>query len=393
MRETIGVKSKKQNGRIRSLDGARFAAAMIIVFSHFEFLKDYGRIGNIYWQYLHNPTMGVDFFFMLSGFGMMFSSMKTDTANSSSMNRVQESISFATGHVKKIYPLYVAFLLLGIPFTILINYFEYGVALLRGMIKSILFLGLDITLLQSVTGKILYSYSLNGVCWFLSCLFCIYLVSPLIIRYLIRYIKTVKAAIKGIFLCIICSVVFAIIFLYIEGRTSFDDLCYGSPFRRVFYVIMGMLLAKIFALYNGGNNKNGVLDNHFFRGGGFENLVMGGSVVWFFVRNTSSYFLGPFIYIIDMVVVGCDILALAIGKGFFSWLYSRKQLVYLGDLSMYIFLTHYNIRMYTDFIVRMLKIESFQVRIVEVIIILLLTFLISVSLHRGVLSKVTKKDR
>ena len=107
--------------------------------------------------------------------------------------------------------------------------------------------------------------------------------------------------------------------------------------------------------------------------------------------------LGPFdpsiIYIIDMVVVGCDILALAIGKGFFSWLYSRKQLVYLGDLSMYIFLTHYNIRMYTDFIVRMLKIESFQVRIVEVIIILLLTFLISVSLHRGVLSKVTKKDR
>jgi peptidoglycan/LPS O-acetylase OafA/YrhL len=44
----------------------------VIVISHLEFLNNYS-IGNVYQQYFHNPTLAVDFFFMLSGFGMMYS--------------------------------------------------------------------------------------------------------------------------------------------------------------------------------------------------------------------------------------------------------------------------------------------------------------------------------
>lgn len=40
-----------------------------------EFLK-YCNFGHAYELYWHNPTIAVDYFFMLSGFGMMYSFLK-----------------------------------------------------------------------------------------------------------------------------------------------------------------------------------------------------------------------------------------------------------------------------------------------------------------------------
>ena len=40
-----------------------------------QFLK-YCNFGHAYELYWHNPTIAVDYFFMLSGFGMMFSFLK-----------------------------------------------------------------------------------------------------------------------------------------------------------------------------------------------------------------------------------------------------------------------------------------------------------------------------
>lgn len=59
--------------KINTLTGARFTAIMIIVFAHFEFLEKYGMFGKVYQKFFDNATMGVDFFFMVSGFGMMLS--------------------------------------------------------------------------------------------------------------------------------------------------------------------------------------------------------------------------------------------------------------------------------------------------------------------------------
>lgn len=61
--------------RIQSLEGLRGIMIFLIVLSHMEFLK-YCNFGHAYELYWHNPTIAVDYFFMLSGFGMMFSFLK-----------------------------------------------------------------------------------------------------------------------------------------------------------------------------------------------------------------------------------------------------------------------------------------------------------------------------
>ena len=52
------------------LDGIRFIMCCIIVVLHFGFLKNSKLIGKAYVKFLYNPTIAVDYFFMLSGFGI-----------------------------------------------------------------------------------------------------------------------------------------------------------------------------------------------------------------------------------------------------------------------------------------------------------------------------------
>lgn len=61
--------------RIQSLEGLRGIMIFLIVLSHMEFLRNCS-FGDFYQTYLHNPTIAVDYFFMLSGFGMMFSYLR-----------------------------------------------------------------------------------------------------------------------------------------------------------------------------------------------------------------------------------------------------------------------------------------------------------------------------
>ena len=96
-----------------------------------------------------------------------------------------------------------------------------------------------------------------------------------------------------------------------------------------------------------------------------------------FLRNTISEQIGSSIVFLDMIIVCCNLYALAIGKGVFSGLLSSKTMVYLGNISMYIFLFHYNIRVYIDYFIHSLGYESIAVGIIEVFIILFLSFLLS----------------
>lgn len=67
------MEHKKIKDRIDALTGVRFWMIMIIVLSHLTCLRGEYPYSAFYNQYLHNATLGVDFFFMLSGFGMMYS--------------------------------------------------------------------------------------------------------------------------------------------------------------------------------------------------------------------------------------------------------------------------------------------------------------------------------
>ncbi len=365
-------------GRIDSLTGARFPAIICIVFSHFEFLEQYGVFGYIYSRYFHNATMGVDFFFMLSGFGMMLSSIKSNPSGDESIGGLNGSIRFAKRHVKKIYTPYLFFLIIGIPYVFLVNHFEQGRPLATVVSKSVMYFLCDLTLLQSATGKWNFSHSFNGVCWFLSCLFCIYLISPLIMKCLKRYIRTVRRAVAGIMISVMLSVTLSFVFSCIEAHTVFDDLSQSSPYRRVFYVIPGMILAQLFSVMK----QSRRIRIRIIEKGLFEYLSAGVSIVWFFLRGTAEPALGSFVYVVDMILACCVLFALAFGKGKISGFFSRKTMVFLGDISMYIFISHYVIRNYTDLFVRLYRLNSIGIGILETVIILILSFACSIVLHK-----------
>ncbi len=372
-------KDIRRPARIDSLTGARFFAILIIVLCHFEFLGNYGSFGTIYYQYLRNPTMGVDFFFMLSGFGMMLSSIRRDPDGIAPIGGFKGLLGYGIMHISKIYPTYVAFLLFGLPCSILVRHYSWGIQWFPLVFQQTLFFFLDLTLLQSLTGILKISHSINSVCWFLSSLFCIYLVCPILLKYLKKRIKTVPHALLGISLSVLGSIIFAILFTLIENHSIQDSLCYTSPFRRVFYVITGMLVAQI---YNKSCIENTFYMPSFITDGTYENVVIILSIIWFFLRMSVEQSLGSLIYVLDMAIVACDLLALSIGNGLFSKLFSKKPIVYLGNISMYIFLSHYNIRMLTVFIFEQLHLESLAIAILEIVIILTLTMITSVLLDR-----------
>ena len=151
----------KRSGKIDALTGFRFMAIMVIIISHLEFIGEYEKIGLFYKTYIHNATLGVDYFFMLSGFGMMLSYQKK--SNSLMINGVKDCIMFAKKHVKKIYILYLISMASTIPYYIYMNITAWGGdfqdALLKIVIESIP----CIFLVQSAIGLKVFSHSFNSV--------------------------------------------------------------------------------------------------------------------------------------------------------------------------------------------------------------------------------------
>ena len=257
----------------------------------------------------------------------MLSSMRRDPSGAAPVGGIRGSLGFAQRHIRKIWPIYVIMLLVGVVYQLLYGTLELDFSPLRQIAKSAVLFPVCLTLLQSLTGSTSFSHALNGVCWFLSTIFCIYLISPFIMQFLKRHICKTHEALIGALVCIIASMLLGIVFESITARIAFfDDLDYGSPYRRVFYVILGMLLAQ---LYTWGRQHDGH-GNVIERSGALEYLFIACSMVWFFTRQVVWSSAGPVTYLIDMTLVGGDTYALAVSKGAVSRLLSTRPLVYLG---------------------------------------------------------------
>lgn len=90
------------DGKIKSLNGLRFIMIMFIVLTHLNYLEDF--FPNYFLG--RGAAFGVDYFFMLSGFGMMLSAIKKGFPKNTRITP-GTCINYAVSHVKKIYPLYL----------------------------------------------------------------------------------------------------------------------------------------------------------------------------------------------------------------------------------------------------------------------------------------------
>lgn len=354
------------NERIQSLQGARFIAMFIIVLSHLEFLREYSWH---YWVYFHNATFGVDFFFMLSGFGMMLSFMGKPYYYEKAHFSFRESVLYALKHIKKIYAVYVAMLLIGMPYSVMDMINDHDYSLGQALAESLMHFLIDITMLQSLSGISLYSHSLNGVSWFLSCLFCIYLISLPLMKYIYsKKNNKLFVYISPIAVCMI-SWAFAASFEWMEKNTVFDDLCYGSPFRRFLYVLIGMLIAVIYT-------------KHCNIWGWVEYIVLFLCIGWFLYRNSAVGLIQDMKYMIDVLLCGTLLYVLAIGKGKVSDIFSNRVMVYLGNISMYVFLVHYLVIRYTLIVIGHFFDTSLAMYIISSVVGIIISYAISAGLYK-----------
>lgn len=365
--------SSRDTGKILSLDGMRFIAILIIILSHLEFFGN-GSHGYIYTRYLHNAQPAVDYFFLLSGFGMMLSfARRNDNHQSTHVISVSDSFHFGIRHIRRIYPVYLLFLLIGIPYQI------QSMLQFHGLWHTLVVSGgefvLSIFMIQSATGLQRLSHVFNGPAWFLSSLFIIYLLSPNLMRFIQRHFHTGKRIVLGLIVNVMLIVVVSGLFMFVEAKSPFDDFNYSSPWKRVFYVTLGMFVAMLYL------HTRDALQLRY--GNMLCWLALALSVVWFLTRNTVSAGLSLWVYGIDVALCAMVIYSCAIADNSVTRFFSGKGIVWLGGrLSMYLYMSHYLIRMYLDEVFRLFDLRSFPMMLVETGLILALSFLISAGLYQ-----------
>ena len=220
-----------------------------------------------------------------------------------------------------------------------------------------------------------FSHAFNGPAWFLSSLFVIYLFSPLLMRFIHRHFNTMKRITVGLIANMVIVILISGLFSAIEMGMRFNDLNYSSPWKRVFYVVFGMLIAMLYL-----HTCNSV---KVCRANSLCWLSVILSCVWFLSRNTLAPLLSIGVYGIDFVLCGSTLYSLAIASNGITRFLSRRQLVWFGgQLSMYLYMSHYLIRMYLDQVFMHFNLTNLPMRFVETGLILVLSFVISYGLQK-----------
>ena len=262
----------------------------------------------------------------------------------------------------------------------ILEFLNRGKTITEVILSGAFFLLLDLTLLQSMTGLTDLSHSFNGPCWFLSCMFCIYLITPLIIRFLRKHVKSASIGLIWLTITALLSAISAIVFSAIEKRSVFNDFFYSSPYRRVLYVVSGMLIAQIYSYIKDRNIQSKII--RLINKGIGEYFFIAISVIWFISRGFSVELLGRFVYTVDILIASGDVFVLSYEKGKLSHFLSSKIMVYLGSISMYIFLSHYIIRLYVDSVTKKLISSSPAIGLLEAGVILAASIVCSILINK-----------
>ena len=367
----------KNNMVITSFTGFRFIMIMIIFVSHLDFLENLQPFSIYYSSYLHNPTMAVDFFFMLSGFGMMYGNLIRVPTGKLKLPSFYDCFSYGVNHIKKIYPLYLVTIIFGLVIQIILAIYELKCTVMF-VCKQVIKLLLDICLMQSLTGISAFTAAYNAVGWFLSTLFCIYLISPILIYFFRKFSRSILFDLFFLFINIFLAILLVPVFKKAEvkiqlfqGMYRFDNLVYASPFRRIFYVAIGMNLSMIF--YN--------LKDKFFLtysklcASLFEIIICSFSIVYFLIRNILP--IGIYKYFIDICLCTLLIFIFAFNNGIISEKLQINYFQVLGDKSKYVFLIHYPIIIYLEMFYKRIYKCTLISCILFIIVILFLTFMFS----------------
>lgn len=288
-------------------------------------------------KYFHNATIAVDYFFMLSGFGIYLSQKRPGRS-------LKSKIDFAKNKIKKIYLAYIVSLIVMLPCTY-IELRPYDSAINAGL-KSLMLLGVDLSLLQSVTGMTFFSHSLNGVCWFLSCIFVCYIV----MAFVIKKIDNIRSK-REAEVCFLISIIIVLLLSFVASKIEqmnlaggkINDLWYGHPAIRWWYLLIGAILGT---LYKKTDIEFGTLN---------EVGIIAVACVYFVFRNSLLEIMNQnFLRFFDLLLCSMVLFGFSKGTGFITQALSNNRMLWLSRTTMYLYLFHYPVRALVDnFFVKM----------------------------------------
>ncbi len=311
--------------RINSLTGLRAIAMLTVFCSHLSYLAETSFHG--LYSLMSNGRFGVNFFLVLSGFVLALG-----YSNSLNDNNMVQDISFVKKRLSKIYVPYLITMILAIPLYNITVIREEGVNA-KLMISRLI---INIGMIQSVIPFEKYSTSINGVSWFISTIFIIYLLTPGIIRlnnkaakYYTTRMLLFLVLVVLFFYCCIYMAVRQIEFVRFAGRGL--SIIYKNPLIRLFPFLLGIVTYNICSLSVNYRIKN-------------SSLAEIAAIVIFLLWWMTAYKSGlPTVVtecvdmLISMMVISVFVFS---DRGIVSILLSKEKILALGNISLDFYLIH-----------------------------------------------------
>lgn len=323
-----------QKEKIYSLQTLRALAFLGIFFVHSDFF--------IGWS-----AFGVSIFFVLSGY------LLTDRNMDKKLERtIRGNLKYSLSKIRKLYPLHIITMVSVIPISFIEIY------MYKNNIESYLLLGveiiLNIFLIQTWIPYRAVNVSLNGVAWYLSAMLFLYFMFP----YIATWIKKKKSW----YLIISCILIFGVqIFScipFIYGRWNsqiYEWYMYCFPVFRLGDFFMGCCLGKIYKY----NRERKMC---FFKYSIIEIIATAITIfVFLWCKENSSEniiklaFCNWTTMYIPLAIIWIYIFREK--RGIITEVLCNDFLIFLGNISEYIFLIHYVITQYTKAVLIFFEIE------------------------------------
>ena len=216
---TTTTESKKP-AQLRSLQGLRAVAFLTILSQHAE-LADIG-------------AWGISLFVILSGFVLAY--------------RYEDEVpkehgpAFALEHIRRLYPLHLVMTLAAVGLVLIGAIAEHSAPGWDFWVK----LGLNLALLQVWVPNSEIVYSLNGVSWFLSLCFFLYLCFPLLHRQLTR----IRSGKRLLIMAILIWLTQGILAFCLRGLPNglISWITYNCPLFRLGDFTIGILTGRLFLM-------------------------------------------------------------------------------------------------------------------------------------------------
>ncbi|HNO93869.1 MAG TPA: acyltransferase [Anaerolineales bacterium] len=302
-----------QKEQLKTLESLRFIAFCMIFFHHLLYTTI--KLG----------TSAVTFFFVLSGF--VFAFAYRDYFSQLSINKLKK---FYIARLSRVYPLHLLMFVISLP---MIRFMPWEVNLNYAFFH--------VLLLHSYFPMAEQVLSFNGVSWFLSTLFFIYLLIPFVL-FALQKMKIPQNIWSMIFLAVACF--FIVILVGYLLRHDLENLSAGwwfiyiSPYMRFFDFMIGLLTGLITLRFRELNLLSKIGSNLFT----FAELLVlfsFGYMVYYTQFLSAKYtflFYSSFFLPFSVLLV----FVFSFQKGHVSTVLSNKLLVYLGSLSFTMFMIH-----------------------------------------------------